>query len=231
MQIEIEGRPSFGMAVVQLDPGDTISAEAGAMVAMSHDLSVHTGFLGGRHGLFAWLWAAFIGLMRRWLADESLFVNTFMAKSSTGSVMLAPAMVGDVEAIELSGEDRLFVQCGSYLASTEDVFVSVRWAGLSMWFMGEGGVFLMCSGNGKVLINSYGAIEKVTVNGKYIVDNGHVVAWSGDLRYRVRTLGSLYATMFSGEGLVLAFEGQGTLWLQTRDLPALVDWVNPYFPR
>ena len=248
MQIEIEGRPSFGMAVVNLDPGDAISAEAGAMVAMSRDLAVHTGFLGGRRGFFRWMWAAFIGLLRRWFAGESLFVNTFMATAERGGrLMLSPTIVGDVECIPLKEGEKLFVQAGSYLASTEDIFASVRFAGVTMWFMGEGGVFLMCRGLpqkkrgapashdpdhiGDVLINAYGAIERVEVDGTYVVDNGHVVAWSGDLTYRVGTIGGLYSTMFSGEGLVIRFRGKGTIWLQTRDLPALVDWVKPYFPK
>lgn len=239
MEIEIEGRPSFGMAVVHLDPGETISAEAGAMVAMSHDLSVHVGFLGGRRGIFRWMWAAFVGVLRRMFAGESLMVNTFISKEDAGNVMLAPAIVGDVEQIPLQSSDRILVQAGSYLASTEDVRVGMRFAGITMWFMGEGGVFLSCKGSpesderggGTVLINSYGAIERVDIDGTYVVDNGHVVAWTAGLKYRVGTIGGLWATTFSGEGLVIRFRGKGTIWLQTRDLPALVDWVKPYFPR
>lgn len=239
MEIEIEGRPSFGLAVVHLDPGDTISAEAGAMVAMSHDLTVHTGFLGGRHGIIRWMWAAFVAVVRRMFADESLMVNTYISTTTAGNVMLAPAIVGDVEEIALRSGERVFVQAGSYLASTEDVRVGTRFAGLTMWYMGEGGVFLSCKGTpasdevggGRVLINSYGAIERVEIDGSYVVDNGHVVAWTGDLSYRVGSVGGLWATTFSGEGLVIRFNGKGTIWLQTRDLPALVDWVKPYFPK
>ncbi|MBX2800922.1 MAG: TIGR00266 family protein [Myxococcales bacterium] len=231
MQIDIQGRPSFGLAVVQLDPGDSISAEAGAMVAMSHDLHVHTGFMGGRRGIMRWMWAAFVGIMRRFLAGESLFVNTFQATTRSGNVLLAPVMVGDVERLTLDGEHRVYVQAEYYLASTEDVFVSVRWGGLSMWLGGEGAFFLSCGGTGDLLINAYGAIEKVEVNGSYIIDNGHVVAWSGDLTYMLEPAGNMFSTMFSGEGWVLRFEGRGTVWMQTRDLPALIDWVKPYLPK
>lgn len=231
MQIEITGRPAFGMATVQLSPGDQISAEAGAMIAMGSQLSVTTGFLGGRGGMFRWLKAAITGLLRRWLAGESLFVNTFEAGGGSGSLLLAPVVVGDVEHLALDGTTPVYLKATAYLASSADVFVSVRWGGLSMWFGGEGRFFLTCYGEGDLLFNAFGALERIEIDGSYIVDTGHVIAWQGDLSYRLEGAGGLWSTLFSGEGVVLRFEGQGTVWLQTRNQPAFVEWITPYFPK
>ena len=63
-----------------------------------------------------------------------------------------------------------------------------------------------------------------------VVDTGHVVAWEGDLRYAIRRAGGLKSTLFSGEGLVLEFTGQGTVWLQTRNLGAFLSWITPFLP-
>ena len=81
-----------------------------------------------------------------------------------------------------------------------------------------------------LLINSYGAIEKVEVDGAYRVDTGHVVAFEGDLRYAIKKSGGWTASVLSGEGLVLEFTGKGTVWLQTRNLSALVGWISPHLP-
>jgi len=83
---------------------------------------------------------------------------------------------------------------------------------------------------GQLLINSYGAIEKIDIDGTYVVDTGHLVAWQGELEWSIRKAGGWKATMLSGEGLVLEFEGKGTLWLQTRNLGSLVSWIRPQLP-
>ena len=73
-------------------------------------------------------------------------------------------------------------------------------------------------------------VEKVEVDGKYMVDTGHVVAFDGDLKYKIRRVGGWKSTLLSGEGLVLEFSGKGTLWLQTRNINAMVGWITPVLP-
>jgi len=227
MQIELEARPSYGMAVVHLDKGEQFVAEAGAMVAMSPSMSADPRFNGtGGAGFMGKLKAALAGLARKFLAGESMFVNHFEATADGQTVMLAPALVGDVVHESLGGRT-ITVQASSYLASTPDVEVALVWGGFSMLISGEGAFFLKCSGSGDLLINAYGAIEKMEVDGSYIVDTGHVVAFEGDLTYTVRKAGGWKSAMLSGEGLVQEFTGTGTLWLQTRNLGGLVGWLRP----
>ncbi|MEZ4316417.1 MAG: TIGR00266 family protein [Myxococcota bacterium] len=231
MQIEIESAPSYGMAIVRLDAGERITAESGSMVAMSKGLTVDTTFNGtGSGGFMDWIQAAITGLVRRFLAGETLFVNHFTAQSDGEQVMLSPALVGDVAHIQLDGTNPITVQSSSYLASSRDVSIDLVWGGFSMLFSGEGAFFLKCKGKGDLLINAYGAIEKVEIDGAYRVDGGHVVAFDGDLTYAVRRAGGLKSTLFSGEGIVLEFKGKGTVWMQTRNLSSLISWISPFLP-
>jgi len=231
MQIELESRPSYGLAVVQLEQGEEITAESGSMVAMSDQLDVDTTFNGtGSGGIVSFLQAALVGLARKFLAGETMFVNVFRARSPGQKVLLAPAMVGDVVQVTLDGQREVTVQAGSYLASTKGVKEDLIWGGFSMLFSREGAFFLKCSGQGELLINSYGAIEKIEVDGSYRVDTGHVVAFEGGLRYQIRKAGGWATAVFSGEGLVLEFTGKGTIWLQTRNVGALVGWLTPFLP-
>jgi uncharacterized protein (TIGR00266 family) len=230
MKIDVESRPSYGMAVVHLDQGEKIIAESGAMVAMSTGLSAESKFNGvGDGGFMGWLKAAMAGLARKFLAGESMFVNHYEATDGGQQVMLAPSMVGDVIHIPLANR-KVTVQASSYMASTEDVDVSLVWGGFSMLFSGEGAFFLDCSGGGELLINSYGAIEELEVNGSYIVDTGHLVAFEGDLEYKIKKAGGWKSTLLSGEGLVLEFTGTGKLWLQTRNIGSLISWITPQLP-
>jgi uncharacterized protein (TIGR00266 family) len=230
MKFNLESRPSYGMAVVTLEQGETLTAESGSMVAMSNAIAVDTAFNGtGGGGLVAFLKAMLAGLARKFLAGETMFVNTFKATKADQTVMIAPAMVGDVVHLEMDGSRKVTVQSESYLASSPNVAVSLVWGGLSMLFSGEGAFFLECSGSGDLLVNSYGAIEKVEVDGSYLVDTGHVVGWEGDLTYSLRKAGGWKSAVLSGEGMVLEFKGTGTLWLQSRNLGSFVSWISPFF--
>ena len=230
MNIEISSRPSYGMATVTLDKGETLVAESGSMVAMNGKLNVDTKFNGtGTGGFMDWIQAAFTGLVRKFFAGETMFVNHFTATEDGQEVMLAPALVGDVDHIQLDGQRAITVQASSYLASTPGISVDLIWGGFAMLFGGEGAFFLRCRGTGDVLMNAYGAITKVEVDGKYRVDTGHVVAFEGDLKYAIKRAGGLKSTLFSGEGLVMEFTGTGTLWLQTRNLSTFISWILPFF--
>lgn len=231
MKIELESVPSFGMAVITLDVGEQITAESGSMVAMSTGMAVNTTFNGtGNGGFLDLLQAAFVGLARKFLAGETMFVNEFRATKAGQQVMLAPAMVGDVRAFPMGDGRKITVQATSYLASSKGISVDLIWGGFSMLFGGGGAFFLACKGTGELLINAYGAIEEVEIDGAYIVDTGHVVAFEGPLRYNLKRVGGWKSTLLSGEGLVLEFTGKGKVWLQTRNLGALVGWITPTLP-
>ena len=69
------------------------------------------------------------------------------------------------------------------------------------------------------------------VNGSYLVDNGHLVGFEGPLTFDIKTAGGgLMGFMASGEGLVCEFKGQGTVYLQSRNTTALVDWLTRFLP-
>jgi uncharacterized protein (TIGR00266 family) len=130
----------------------------------------------------------------------------------------------------LDGTRTLFVQAGGYLASSPDVDMRVRFGGLRTLFGGEGLTLLQCTGRGDVFVNSYGGVTEVPVDGRFIVDTGHIVAFDGALDFRVRSVGGAKSFFFSGEGLVCEFSGRGTVFVQSRNIKALVGWLTPLLP-
>jgi uncharacterized protein (TIGR00266 family) len=230
MHVEIDHGPSYAVAVVALERGETIVAESGAMVAMDTHLSATPGFHGGGGGLLSTLAAAVFALVRRFVAGETIFVNAFQARSQAGRVLLAPAMVGDIVHVPLAKGAAVTVQAGSWLAASKGVRLSLQWGGLSALFARESPFFVRCSGPGEVLISSYGGIDAVDVDGEWVVDSGHLVAWQGNLTWTLRKAGGWIGSITSGEGLVLAFKGKGRVWMQTRNTRALIEWITPMLP-
>ena len=230
MRYEVEHGPAFAWLKVELASGDSIQAEAGAMVRMSPQIEMTTRLNAGRKaGLLAKLWAFLVALLRKFLGGETMFVNEFSAANG-GELVLAPALAGSITNKALDGQRTLFVQTGSYLASTGDIDTRLRFGGLRSFFGGEGLVLLQCRGNGEVFVNSYGGIVAVPVDGRFVVDTGHIVAFDGSLDFRVKSAGGVKSFLFSGEGLVCEFSGRGTVYIQSRNMGALVGWITPLLP-
>ena len=105
------------------------------------------------------------------------------------------------------------VQSGSWLACDPDVQVDTKWRGPKTFFSGEGLFLLRCSGDGDMIVSSFGAIERRTLAPDEVlkIDTGHIVAFGEGLSYHVSKVGGWKSTLLSGEGLVATFTGPGTL--------------------
>lgn len=218
---EIHHQSSASLAVLALQPEQSIMAEAGAMVSMSANVELQSQMKGG---LF--------GALKRAAGGESAFVSTFTARGGPGEVTLAPGMPGDIAAIELTNQS-FFVQSSSYLAGDASLTVDTKWGGAKSFFGGEGLFVLLVQGQGLLLVSSFGAIHRKTLRPgeRYVVDTGHLVAWEGTTQYTLRKAAAgFFRSMVSGEGIVAEFVGPGELLIQTRNLAALAGLLKPFFP-
>ena len=222
MKTEILYRPAFSLAIVNLDPNETIQAESGAMVSMSADLGMETKAKGG----------ILKSLARAALGGESFFMNTFTASPRGGMISLAPSLPGDVIELTLNNQT-VFVQSGSYLASSTGVSVDTSWGGAKTFFAREGLILLKVGGAGNVIISSYGAIHEVILAAgeKYVVDTGHLVTFESTINFVVRKVAGWKSTIFGGEGLVVELTGPGKITLQTRSQDAFINWLIPKLPK
>lgn len=230
MQHQIAHGPSFALLKAKLAPGETLTAEAGSMVTRSASVAMRVRLAAPRRaGILGALVALLIALVRRFVGGETFFVNEF-SSATGGEVSLAPSLSGAIVHRRLTG-DRLLLQAGAFLASTGEVDIRLRWGGLRTLIAREGLFLLEASGTGDLFFTSYGGIEPVEVRGSYIVDTGHMVAFEGQLDFRVRSAGGgALGLIASGEGLVCEFSGNGTVFIQSRNLRALASWLTPYLP-
>ena len=225
MRAQIEFDPSYSLLTIELDSGESIKAETGAMVAQA-GVDMKTGMGGG--GLF--------GGIRRMIGSESFFLNTFTGVGSGGWVSLAPPSPGDIGSFDLSPGQNLFIQSSSFLACTENVETDASFQGFRGFFSGESLFFIRAyaeSGMGAVYYNSYGAIKQVAVepDRELVVDTGHLVAFSDDVEYSIGKVGGIGSLIAGGEGLVMRFRGSGHVWVQSRNLASLADKLAPFLPK
>jgi uncharacterized protein (TIGR00266 family) len=208
-------RPDFGLLTVQIPANQTLEVEASAMAAMDANVTMKTKFKGG---------------LGRFLTGESLFINEFTAEGGRGEIKIAPGAPGDISHIRLDDEV-VFLQNSAFVASTTGVLAETKYQGLVKgFFSGEKLFLIKCSGSGDLWFNTYGALLDIDVSGEYVVDTGHIVAFTEGLDYDVRRVGGYKSLFFSGEGLVCRFRGDGKVWIQSRQVPALASWVWPYRP-
>ncbi len=217
MKWNVTCKPSYSLLKVELEPGENVTAEPGAMVYMKGDIEIKT----SSGGILK-------GIMRSMLGGESFWLNTYRARSQA-EIWFAPSLPGDIEALEINGKG-LIIQDTSYLAHHGDISIGTAWRGFR-GLLAEGELFwLKAEGSGLVWVTSYGGLEKLELKSgeRVIVDNFHFVAMDDGMKWKVRKFGGLKSFLFGGEGLVIEVEGPGRLVLQTRSLPPFIGLISKY---
>jgi len=206
------------MLVVKLEPNESVTAEAGAMTYMDPKIDVKT--RKRERSLLGTLSLTLLG-------GQSFFVNDYHAQNTPGEVAFVAAPVGDIETLPVNPNQGYIIQSSSYIASTQNVDLDMKWQGFTKGLFGQGLFMIKASGEGKLFINTFGAIDKHTLDaGKsLIVDNFHLVAFSDTCDYKVRKFGGLKSTILGGEGLVTEIRGPGDVYIQTKNLREFVEWL------
>jgi len=221
---------------IELDPGETVIAEAGAMNWMDSDVSFEAKMGDGSkpdEGFLGKLW----GAAKRTITGESLFLTHF-TNSGKGKKRVAfaapyPGKIIPVNLSEFGGE--LYCQKDAFLCAALGTEVSIAFtkkfgAGL---FGGEGFILQHLKGDGKVFIHAGGTVIKRELKGETIkLDTGCIVAFSTNLEYDVEMVKNLKSMFFGGEGLVLAtLSGVGTIYMQSLPFSRLAGRVLRYAPK
>ena len=215
MDYVVHSQPSYSLVEITLNPGEQLVTEAGAMAWMTQNMRAETS---ARSGILS-------SLSRSVLGGESFFQNTYEAEGGPGTIGLAPGQPGDILAYEMNGKE-LLLEKGAYLASTPGVTTNSDFQGL-LGLFNEGMFILRASGTGTLFFNAYGDIQEIDVDGPYMVDNGHAVAWEPTLNYRLTRAARIRSFLFSDQ-IIMEFSGRGRLWVQSRNPRSLADWVHPF---
>jgi uncharacterized protein (TIGR00266 family) len=219
---------------IELDPGESVLAEAGTMAYIEQDIKMETIFGDGSgrdegKGLMGKLASA----GKRALVGESLFMTVFTnvgsGKSHAAFAAPYPGKIIPVELKEFGGT--LICQKDAFLCAAKGVSIGIHLqkkigAG---FFGGEGFIMQKLMGDGLVFVHAGGTIIKkeLTAGETLRLDTGCLVAISETVDYDVAFAGDLKSGLFGGEGLFLAtLKGPGHVWLQSLPFSRMADRIN-----
>jgi len=223
---------------IELDPGEAVVGEAGAMMYIEDGIQMQTIFGDGSQQQGGGFMGALLGAGKRLLTGESLFMTVFMnqgkAKTKVAFAAPYPGKIIALHLKELGGE--IVAQKDSFLAAAKGVSLGIAFtkrfgAGL---FGGEGFILQRLQGDGWCFVNAGGTLEEKTLApGETLrVDTGCIVAMQPSVDYDIQMAGGIKTVLFGGEGLFLAtLRGPGKVWLQSLPFSRLASRIYAAAPQ
>jgi uncharacterized protein (TIGR00266 family) len=219
---------------IELDPNETVVAEAGAMVYMDNDIAFETKMGDGSNpnqGFFGKL----VSAGTRALTGESLFMTHFTHRGANkATVAFAGPYPGTVIPIDLSTlyNQEVIVQKDGFLCAALGTKMAItlnKRIGSGL-VGGEGFILQRLSGDGMAFVHAGGTVVEKQLNNETLkIDTGCVVAFESSLDFDIQTSGGIKSMLFGGEGIFLAtLRGTGKVWLQSMPIRKLIQAIAPY---
>lgn len=219
---------------IELDPKETVVAEAGAMMMMDQDITMETIFGdGSKNG-----GSKLFGAAKRMLTGESLFMTAFTNdgydKQKVSFASPYPGKIIPVDLSQIGG--KLVCQKDAFLCAAKGVSIGIDFRkklGVG-FFGGEGFILQKLEGDGLCFIHAGGTIVKKELRPgeKLRVDTGCLVAMTKDINYNIEFVGGVKNSLFGGEGLFLAsLTGPGSVWVQSLPFSRLASRVFASAPQ
>jgi len=206
---------------IELDPGESAVAEAGAMMFKSPTVEMDTVFGDGSGGNKGFM-GSLLGAGKRLITGESLFTTIFTQQGAgKGRVAFAAPYPGTIKAMKLSDVGgRLICQKDSFLCAAKGVSLGVFFQKRIMTglFGGEGFIMQKLEGDGWVFVHLGGTTQEITLRpGEELhVDTGCLAAMTGEVDFDLQMVSGIKSALFGGEGLFFArLRGPGTVWIQS----------------
>lgn len=224
MKSKIEGE-MMQILTVELEEGEQVFSESGAMSWMSGNMGMESHMRGGL--------GAGIGRM---FTGESLFMVRFKTSGGKGLVSFAPSFPGKILKLDIGPGKEMICQKDSFLAAEEGVELKVEFRkklGVGL-FGGEGFLLQRLMGKGEAFVEIDGEVFEMDLKAgeKMKVDTGSIAMFEPSVKYEVEMVKGVKNMLFGGEGLFLAtLEGPGKIWLQSMPASSVAQKVLQYMPR
>lgn len=223
MKYQIKGEP-MPVVICQLEAGESVICEAGAMSWMSPNLEMETSG-GGAGKVFG-----------RMFSGEGMFQNRYTARKGAGMIAFASKFPGDIRAVEITRDSPVICQKGAFLASTEGVELSVAFqqkfsTGL---FGGEGFIMQKLSGNGTAFIEIDGSTIEYNLEPgqQMLIDTGYLAMMDATVKMEIQKIKGLKNVMLGGEGLFNTLvTGPGRVVIQTMPISGFAAFIASLLPR
>ena len=223
MRYQIQGE-TLPVVICELEDGEKMITEGGAMSWMSPNMKMETTSNGG---LGKAVGRAFSG--------EKMFQNIYTAQGGPGMIAFASSFPGSIRAFEIApGQDMIF-QKKAFLAAETGVELSVHFRKkvASGLFGGEGFIMKKISGQGIVFAEFDGHVIEYELQAgqQIVVDTGHLAAMTASCNMDIQSVPGVKNMLFGGEGFFnTVITGPGKVWLQTMPISNVAGAIRPYIP-
>jgi uncharacterized protein (TIGR00266 family) len=217
---------------VGLDPGESVVAEAGAMMYMEDDITFAARLGDGSGGVLGTL----LGVARRLLTSESLFMTHFANDGDRRRrLAFAAPYAGQIVAVDLAAAGgRVTCQRDAFLCAARGTRIGIALQRrLGAGFLGgEGFILQRLDGDGMAFLHAGGSVLERRLDGERLrVDTGCIVAFTAGIDHDIALAGGLRSMLFGGEGMFVAtLSGRGTVWLQSLPFARLADRLFGHLP-
>ena len=223
MRYSIEGEP-LPVVICELENGETMITESGAMSWMSPNMQMETTSSGGIGKMFG-----------RALSGESLFLNRYTALNGNGMIAFASSFPGSIRAFNIAPGQEIVAQKSAFLAGSAGVALStfIQQRVGAGFFGGEGFIMQKLSGNGVAFLEFDGYIKEYELGPgqQIVVDTGYLAAMTPSCQVEVKTVPGVKNMLFGGEGIFnTVVTGPGRVWLQSMPIAQMANTLRPYFP-
>jgi uncharacterized protein (TIGR00266 family) len=223
---------------VELDPGESVVAEAGVLMYMTQGIEMETIFGDGSQGQQSGIMGTLLGAGRRILTGESLFMTVFTARGGVKErVAFAAPYAGRIIPVDLAkAGGELICQKDSFLCAAKGVSIGIAFQkriGVGL-FGGEGFIMQRLTGDGLCFIHAGGMLTSLDLAPAELlrVDTGCLVALQPSVRYDIQFVGKVKTALFGGEGIFFAaLTGPGKVWLQSLPFSRLADRIYKAAPQ
>ncbi len=221
---------------VELDPNETVIAEAGAMNYLEDGITFEAK-MGDGSAANEGIMGALLNVGKRVLTGESIFLTHFtnrgQGKKRVAFAAPYPGKIIPMNLAQLGGE--LLCQKDSFLCAALGTNIGIALAKKlgAGFFGGEGFILQKLRGDGMAFVHAGGTIIKKELNNQSLrIDTGCIVAFTPGLNYDIQRAGNLKSMFFGGEGMFLAtLSGTGTAWLQSLPFSRLADRIIAHAPK
>jgi len=223
MKYKISG-DNLQLVTVELNPGERVYGEAGAMVYMSSNMNMEAKMRGG-----------LLKAIGRKMAGETIFLTEFTPTGGSGIVAFGGNAPGTIKPIEIAPDKEFIAQKDAFLCAEDTVELSVAFQRRlgSVFFGGEGFILERLSGHGTAFIHACGDFVEFELDAgqRLKVDTGCVVGWDDTVDYDIERVKGIKTMFFGGEGLFLTtLTGPGKVLIQSMTLHNLASALAPFLP-
>lgn len=223
---------------IELDPQETVVAEAGAFMYKDQPVQMQTIFGDGSNSNGGGLMGKLLGAGKRLLVGESLFMTAFThmgnGKARVAFASPYPGKIIPLDLQQLGG--KVICQKDAFLCTAKGVSVGIEFQkrlGTGL-FGGEGFIMEKLEGDGMAFVHAGGhIIERELSPGETLhIDTGCIVAYTKEVDFDIQMIGGIKNTIFGGEGVFFAvLRGPGKVWLQTLPISRLASRIYQYAPQ